>query len=145
MIFLDSGFLVAYVNQDDLLHQQAIPTMDDALRGKYGKIITSNFIVDEALTLARVRTKACDCSRAINELLSTEKDGKRIFFEVIVDQAIMKETTKKFLRYCEEGLSCTDCSILAIIEFLNIPFLATFDSHFKGLTTVLPAPFHAKD
>ena len=106
------------------------------LKGEFGKIFISDFIITEVLTLSRVRTKSCECARSIDELLKKKKEKKDIFFKLFIDQAILKETTEKFHKYCKSGLSHTDCSILVLMQMYSIEFLATFDSHFKGLVSI---------
>ena len=137
MIFLDSGFLYSYMNEDDKNHKNTLPIMKSALTGEYGKIIISNYIVDETLTLARVRTGNCECSKEIQQLLKNKKGKRNIFFEVLIDRTLIDSTESLFEKFCEKGLSFTDCSILAVIESLHIDFLASFDSGFKGLVNNL--------
>ena len=138
MIFFDSGFLLAFINEDDPKHARTVPVMDRALKGEFGRMVVSNFIIDEVLSLARVRTKSCDCGKAIHKFLRKTKDKKRLFLEIGIDEVLMKSTTAIYWKYCEAGFSFTDCSILAVGDFLSISHLATFDDHFRGLTTVLP-------
>ena len=106
------------------------------LKGEFGKIFISDFIITEVLTLSRIRTKSCECAKGIDELLKKKKKKKDIFFKLYIDQAITKETTEKFHKYCDSGFSQTDCSILVLMQMYSIDFLATFDSHFKRLVSV---------
>lgn len=137
MIFIDSGFLYSYMNEGDKNHLKALPIMKSALAGEYGKIIISNYITDETLTLARVRTGNCQCGKDIQQLLKTKKGKTNIFFEVLIDRTLIEFIERFFEKYCEKGLSFTDCSILAVIESLHIEYLASFDSGFKGLVKKL--------
>ena len=138
MIFLDSGFILAYVNESDPHHVDAFPLMKRILKGEFGKIFISDFIVTEVLTLSRVRTKSCECAKSIDELLKRKKNNKDIFFGIYVDNAVLERTTTKFHKFCSEGFSHTDCSILVIMEMFSIPLLASFDSHFREMVSVLP-------
>lgn len=138
MIFLDSGFILAYVNASDPYHSDALPVMKRILKGEFGKIFISDFIVTEVLTLSRVRTKSCACAKSIDDLLNTKKDNKDIFFPIYIDNAILEQTTNKFHQFCSEGFSHTDCSNLVIMKMFSIQFLASFDSHFRGIVSVLP-------
>jgi predicted nucleic acid-binding protein len=137
VIFLDSGFIFAYVNSDDPHHTAALSLMVRILKGEFGKIFISDFIITEVLTLSRIRTKSCECAKSIDELLKKKKGEKEIFFKMHVDQAVLKETTEHFHKYCDSGFSHTDCSILVIMQMYSIESLATFDSHFKGLVSVV--------
>ncbi|MCK4849125.1 MAG: type II toxin-antitoxin system VapC family toxin [Candidatus Heimdallarchaeota archaeon] len=138
MIFLDSGFILAYVNESDPHHSDALPLMKRIFKGEFGKIFISDFVVTEVLTLSRVRTKSCECAKSIDDLLNRKKDNKDIFFRMFVDSAVLKQATTKFHKFCSEGYSHTDCSILIIMKMFSIQFLASFDSHFRGLVSVLP-------
>lgn len=55
-IFADTGAFLAYRNKKDKYHETALKLFKDALKGKYGQIYTSDYIYDEALTLALIRT-----------------------------------------------------------------------------------------
>ena len=138
MIFLDSGFILAYVNESDPHHADAFPLMKRILKGEFEKVFISDFIVTEVLTLSRVRTKSCECAKSIDKLLKTKKNNIDIFFGIYVDNAVLERTTIKFHKFCSEGFSHTDCSILVIMEMFSIPLLASFDSHFGGMVSVLP-------
>ena len=107
------------------------------LKGEFGKIFISDFIITEVLTLSRVRTRSCECAKSIDELLKKKKEKKDIFFKLYIDQAILKETTDIFHKYCNSGFSHTDCSILVLMQMYSIDFLATFDSHFKGVVSIV--------
>jgi predicted nucleic acid-binding protein len=105
--------------------------MKKALKGEYGKLIVTNYIIDEVLTLARVRTGKCESGEAIQISLKTEKDKKNLFFTIIIDKKIIDLSEEYYKNYCEQGLSFTDCSILACMKEYEIDYLASFDKGFK--------------
>ncbi|MHA1984278.1 MAG: type II toxin-antitoxin system VapC family toxin [Candidatus Hodarchaeales archaeon] len=137
MIFIDSGFLYAYVNEREALHGEVKSKMKDVLSGKYGSILISNFIVDETLTLARARTKKCNVGKRIQELINKRIDENQIITTLVIDSSLMILIDKKYEKFCEKGLTYTDCSILAIMESNNISFLATTAKEFEGLVTII--------
>ena len=137
MIFIDSGFIYSYVNPKDKLHSIVAKKMRHIFHGKYGTIITSNYIIDEVLTLARARTKDCRLSFNIQQLLNIKLNKKRIFKIMVIDHFILPLIDTFYQKYCEKGLSYTDCSILAIMDKYRIQFLATTDNGFKGLVRVI--------
>ena len=98
MIFLDSGFLYSYMNDKDKNHKNTLPIMKSAFAGEYGKIIISNYITDETLTLAKVRTGNCQSSKDILQLLKTKKRKTNIFFEVILDKTLIESSELFFER-----------------------------------------------
>ena len=137
MILFDSGPLFAYVNDKHPQHEAAHAIFTRSFKGLYGKMVVSNYIVDEVLTLARVRTNRCDCGEAILDLVRARKQSDRIFFEVILDAELVRRTEELYQRYCPKGLSFTDCSLLALVKTLDIEYLATFASEFQGLTAII--------
>jgi len=64
MIFVDTGIFVAYVNKRDVNHKRAVEILEDIMRGKYGKAYTSDYVFDEAVTFALLKTK--DVRKALN-------------------------------------------------------------------------------
>ncbi len=55
-IFLDTGIFVAFVNEKDRNHSRAVELVDDLRRGTYGIPYTSDYVFDEAVTVALART-----------------------------------------------------------------------------------------
>ena len=83
LIFIDSGFLYSYINRKDKQHTNTLSIMRLALAGVYGKIVLSNYITDEVLTLAKVRTGRCQCSKDILEFIKSKKEKNNIILEII--------------------------------------------------------------
>jgi predicted nucleic acid-binding protein len=137
MIILDSGFLYAYINKDDPRHTLTAKLMKKTLKGEYGKLILTNYIIDEALTLARVRTGRCECGEAIQSFQKTKKDNSELFFIIIINKKIIDLTEEYYKTYCEQGLSFTDCSILACMKEYEIDYLASYDKGFKGKVNLI--------
>ena len=138
LILFDSGSIYSYINSDNEKHNIALPIMREALRGQYGKLMVSNYVLDEALTLARARTRRCDCGRAILVFVRTKEEDKAAFYEIIVDRTMIEVAEGYYEKFCEKGLSFTDCIQLAIIEKHEIQYFATFDRSFIGLAEILP-------
>ncbi|MHA1167899.1 MAG: hypothetical protein ACTSP4_09940 [Candidatus Hodarchaeales archaeon] len=112
--------------------------MHNALKGKYGRPVVSNYIIDEVLTLARARTGKCDCGKAILDFVRLEKDGVSLFLEIVLNREMIKVTEEYYAKFCNKELYFTDCSILAIMNIYKIGFLVTLAKEFKGLVTVFP-------
>jgi len=134
VIFLDTGFILAIRNSDDNNHTKATEIMKECLSGKFGRIIVSSFVFDETVTLTLVRTHNKNLVKDI---------GNYIFNSPRINLLHLSETEflatwELFLRHFEKGLSFTDCSILVMAKlFESNVYLATFDSHFKGLLPII--------
>ena len=55
-ILIDTSALIAARNAEDRNHKSAVNNMNSALKGEYGKVFTSDYVFDEAVTLAYMRT-----------------------------------------------------------------------------------------
>jgi predicted nucleic acid-binding protein len=134
VVFLDTGFILAIRNSDDNNHAKATKIMKECLSGKFGRIIVSNFVFDETVTLTLVRTHNKNLVMDIGNYIF---NSPRIHLLHLSETEFLA-TWEMFLKYFEKGLSFTDCSILVMAKlFENNVFIATFDSHFKGLLSVI--------
>jgi len=108
-VFVDTGAFLAYRNKRDKYHEFALKLFTDALKRKYGQMYTSDYIYDETLTLALVRTNN---------------------IAVALDIAAFK-------KYSGRNLSFTDAVSIEIMKEFNIEKYFGFDSHFNGIVESL--------
>jgi predicted nucleic acid-binding protein len=127
-IFADTGAFLAYRNTKDKYHETALKLFKDALKGKYGQIYTSDYIYDEALTLALTRTNNLAVAMDIAQVIRSPRI-KMIF----VDTELLEKSTKTFKQYSDRNLSFTDAVSIEIMKELNIEKYFGFDSHFDGI------------
>jgi len=128
-IFADTGAFLAYRNKKDKFHEIAHDLFKDALKGKYGQIYTSDYIYDEALTLALTRTNNLAVAMDIAQVIRSPRI-KMVF----VDTELLEKSTKTFKQYSDRNLSFTDAVSIEIMKELNIEKYFGFDSHFNGIT-----------
>ncbi len=128
-VFLDTGFLLAMKNEEDKHHANAQALMRILLTNKHGAIYTSTFVFDEMVTLALVRLRNRAFAIDIGTYLLT---SPRITVLPVLPQDF-QESWVLFKKYADQGLSFTDCSILAQCHRLECEYVATYDGHFKGL------------
>jgi predicted nucleic acid-binding protein len=127
-LFADTGAFLAYRNKKDRYHETALKLFRDALKGKYGQIYTSDYIYDEALTLALIRTNNIAVAMDIAEVIQSPRI-KMVF----VDTELLEKSTKTFKQYSDRNLSFTDAVSIEIMKELNIEKYFGFDSHFDGI------------
>ena len=48
-VFVDTGIFVALHNADDDFHSRSKELMKQALKGNFGRIFTSDYVIDEAV------------------------------------------------------------------------------------------------
>ena len=102
-----------------------------------GKLYLTDFVLDEVLTFLWVKLKDKSIVEKTYETLIGEKSS---FNLVITDQDIISkawEYWQKYAEYPKRPLSFTDASLLAIAEVYDIEHIASFDTEFNGLISVL--------
>lgn len=128
-IFLDTSILIAARNADDKNHGGAEELMRSMLRGEHGKIYTSDYVIDEAVTLMLRRTKRLELAIDIGEFIL---NSPRII-KLRVSEEIFDAAWRRFKSLKERPMSFTDCTSLALMEQSGIRKIASFDSGFDGL------------
>lgn len=128
-VFLDTGLFVALRNADDEFHGRSKELMKRALKGDFGRIFTSDYAIDEAITTALVRTRRHDLAVDIGKYII---ESPRII-KLWTTKEIFEKAWEKFQTYRDRPMSFTDCVSLAHIEKSNIKQIISFDSGFDGL------------
>ena len=131
MIFVDTGAWFALVVPTDPDHEAAVAWFD----GNRDPVLTSDYVVDETLTLLRVRGER---RRAVAL-------GRRFFAGQIarvhhLSEADVMGAWEIFERFSDKDWSFTDCTSKLLIERLGIARAFAFDGHFRqfGSVTVCP-------
>jgi len=103
--------------------------MKKALKGEYGRIYTSDYIINEAITTALVRTRRHDLAADIGKyILESPRITKLWITKETFDTAWETFKTLK-----DHPMSFTDCASLTLIKTHNIKQIMSFDSGFNGL------------
>jgi len=127
--FIDTGVFVAARNKREINHEKAVNLLREALKGKYGRIYTSDYIFDEAVTVALVRTRKSDIAIDMgNFILSSKK--LRILH---VDKLVFMDAWRIFKKYVNKKLSFTDAVSIALMRRYNIDYIMSFDKHFDNI------------
>jgi len=136
-VFIDANIFVAFANKRDRNHARSSELMNRVRKGEFGLPYTSDYIFDEAVTVALVRTKRLDIAIKMGKIIlgSREESIPSLTRLVRVDERIFAEAWKTFKAGRFEGLSFTDHTILAQLKELKIDALISFDTGFDGLAT----------
>jgi predicted nucleic acid-binding protein len=128
-VFIDTGVFVALRNADDELHTRSRELMKKALKGEYGRTYTSDYVVDEAITTALVRTRRHDLAVDIGKyIIESPRITKLWTTKEAFDLA-----WEKFRAFADKPLSFSDCVSLALMEKNRVNQMMSFDSGFDGL------------
>lgn len=131
-LLIDTSALIAARNADDKNHKKAVALMAPALKGEYGKVFISDYIFDEAVTLAYIRTGNKKFAHDIGRFARAKPINLRFIEPVDFDRA-----WEIYQQFDDKNLSFTDCTNIALMERLDIEMLFTLDLGFKGLVNLI--------
>ena len=124
-VFVDTGAWYALKNKNDPDHQ-AVYSIFQNLPATGVVCYTSDYVVDEAVTLTRVRLKNHHVAAILAEELLAEKAARLLY----VAPRFLPRALEIFQKYSDQPFSFTDCTSFAIMESLNIEEALAFDRHF---------------
>lgn len=131
MIFVDTGAWFAAIVSTDPDHAAAVSW----LQSNTERLLTTDYIVDETLTLLRMRKHRNKAHQIGEQFFKTDLAELYLLTEEDLLQA-----WEVFQRYDDKDWSFTDCTSKVIIEKLGITHAFSFDHHFRqfGAVTVVP-------
>jgi predicted nucleic acid-binding protein len=128
-VFIDTGVFVALRNADDELHIRSKQLIKKALKGEFGRVYTSDYVIDEAVTTALVRTRRHDLAVDIGKYIIESPRITKLW----IAKDTFDVSWQKFKTFKDKPLSFTDCASLALMEKNHIKQIMSFDSGFDGL------------
>jgi len=131
LIFVDTSASFASIVPDDTDHSIATAW----LGSNREVLITSDFIVDETLTLLRARSEdryAIQMGRSFF--------GSELAQIVRIEETDFLGAWDAFQRFTDKGWSFTDCTSKVMMERLGIDIAFAFDRHFTQFGTVKLVP-----
>jgi len=130
-VFVDTGAWFAYFVRRDPDHAAATEWMQQNHR----LLVTTDYVLDELLTLLKLRESHRVAAAAGTVLLSDQVASlERISLEDIA------AAWDVFREFDDKDWSFTDCTSKVVMERLGIPEAFSFDHHFDQFGTVTRVP-----
>ena len=134
-VFLDTSFILAYVNSNDELHENAL-RLEDAENILSQNCYINNNVLNEVLTLTGMKINIDAAEEIYYGLIDS--------FEILNEHAIFNYTAKTFNIFKKivktnskkTKLSFTDSSIILTMKESNISDLVSFDKQFKNFNEI---------
>lgn len=123
-VFVDTSGLYALVEKNDAHHTAARNAVEKLLRAGR-KLVLTDYIVDETITLAKARSGKRVAMRVL-ELLE-KSAGIRIEW---IGSSRFEETKTFFRKHADHGYSFTDCTSFVVMNELGLTQALTTDKHF---------------
>ena len=134
-VFVDTAGWMACADAADPVHRQCCAVRDAALHAGQ-TLVTTDFVVEETLTLIRFRL-----GLAAAEAWWQQVDGSRRVRWERVDSTRFDKARELFSQYRDKDYSFTDCTSFVIMRELRLTQAITTDRHFRQMKfQVLPGP-----
>ncbi|MCI4326722.1 MAG: PIN domain-containing protein [Thermoplasmata archaeon] len=136
MIFVDSGAWIALLDGRDGFHRAALAFQRELVRGRHGRLVTSDYVLDEAVTYLR-RRGPVDQIRAFRELLVSSESVE------VVGTAPERfwSAWGLLVDHGDNRWSLTDCVSFETMRALGIRTVFGFDADFRQAGfELLPSP-----
>jgi hypothetical protein len=132
-VFVDTGVFFAHHDTDADRHEDAVAAFDELLDGAYGQPYTSDYVLDETVTLTRVRTSSFDAAETVASRILGDDPFPKVFDMIHVEPDDVQASLETFRRYADQDLSFTDASSVHLCESRGIDAVLSFDDDFDGL------------
>ena len=126
MIFIDTSAFFASKVTNDINHSSAIVVESQIREGIHGKMITTNYILDELYTLLR--------GRVVHEVIAQIGESIRLSPSIRIIwilKALEEKAWNFFKEHQDKTFSFTDCTSFVVMHTLRINAAFTYDSHFE--------------
>ena len=131
MIFVDTGAWFASVVPSDIDHASASQWLNQNAE----PLLTTDYIVDETLTLLRARGES---TRAIR--LGEQFFSRALAKVYVLTEDDIRNTWEVFRKFSDKDWSFTDCSSRVVMEKLGITRAFCFDHHFGQFGSIVVVP-----
>ncbi len=125
-LFVDTAGWMAMADGKDRHHQQSREVRDKWLT-QSGTLVTSNYVLDETLTLIRIRL-GLDAAKRWWEMVSR---SPRCKIEWVGPDRTQK-ALNWFFKWHDHSFSFTDCTSFVLMKELGIREVLTMDRHFTA-------------
>ena len=132
-VFVDTGVFYAHHDTNAERHTKAVAVFDDILHGDYGQPYTSDYVLDEAITLTRARTGSFEAAHAISKRIRGVDPYPPVIELCYTGPDDMTAALEVYRRYSDHDLSFTDAMSIALCESRDFDAVCSFDSDFDGL------------
>lgn len=134
-LFVDTAGWMAMADTKDPLHLRSLRVRDRWLE-EGGILVMSNYVVDETLTLIRIRLGMAAAERWWDLVSQSPRCNAEWITHERQEKAI-----KWFFKWQDQSFSLTDCTSFVVMRELGMEKALTADRHFRTAGfEVVPSP-----
>ncbi|MDE1822150.1 MAG: type II toxin-antitoxin system VapC family toxin [Euryarchaeota archaeon] len=125
MIFCDTSAWVALADPREQWHRELLRFSRRILAGEFGRVLTTDYVLDETYTLLRMKV-GLDAVHRLREQLRTSRN-----YEVVkVSDDHFERALDLMLAHQDRRWSLTDCTSFLVMRDLGISDALTLDRNF---------------
>ena len=125
MILIDTGAWYALTDPQERHHGRAVGVFGRSTKGEHGRMVTSDYILDETYTLIRMRLGI----EPVKRLRGLLRQSSSIQV-VRVSDTDFERSVDMMLAHEDKRWSLTDCTSFVLMQELEIGDAFTFDHNF---------------
>jgi predicted nucleic acid-binding protein len=132
-VFIDTGVFYAHHDTDASRHDVGFEALNEALTStEYGRVMTSDYVYDEVVTLTHRRTGDIDAGLEVGRRI--RGDGYPSAIDLLhASPSLFDRAVAVHRKYTEHQLSFTDAMTVAHVEHHDIDRVVSFDDDFDGI------------
>jgi predicted nucleic acid-binding protein len=124
-VFVDTSGWYAVIDRRDQHHRRAQEMIRRSLR-QGRRLVTTDYVVDEACTLTGARAGALAATR----LLDLLRDTRAVDWEWIGSERFARAEAR-FRKQADQAFSFTDCTSFEVMRERSLQTALTSDAHFR--------------
>jgi predicted nucleic acid-binding protein len=133
-VFVDTGVFYAHHDVDASRHDEAMNALNTVLRSaEYGRVLTSEYVYDEAVTLMYRRTGRVEGAMELGRRIRGVGSYPDSIDLVHSSPPLFDTATETFETYADHGLSFTDAMTVVLAEHHGVDSVLSFDDDFDGV------------
>lgn len=134
MLILDSSFLIAYHNRQDVHHPAASRIMEELVSGKWGRALLLEYVFLEVVTVLLARRGLSVATSVATTLLQARE------VEFVPCSDLFVYVLETFRTQKKTNLSFTDAAIVTVARRQKESQIASFDRDFRRIEGISVVP-----
>ena len=134
MIFVDTAAFLAIENRKDAHHDRSVRFRDACVKSRE-IFVTTDYVLDESYTIIRIKA-----GHSIATGFGEAVRGTSLIQVEYLTRERIEEAWDIFKTYSDHDFSFTDCTSFALMQYLSIDTVFTFDHHFREFGKFIMKP-----
>jgi predicted nucleic acid-binding protein len=133
-VFVDTGVFYAHHDTDASRHTVGAEALNAVLTSsEYGRVLTSDYVYDEVVTLTHRRTGDITAGIEVGQRIRGSGEYPDAIELLYGSRQLFTDAVSAYQEYADHKLSFTDAMTVAMVAQHNIDTVLSFDDDFDGI------------